>query len=285
MTIRIAKVPGSKWRLAKEIVALLPRRRVYLEPYFGSGAVLCAKPRWDSEMINDLDHRVVALFRAIRDQPAELARAVAWTPFAREEWEMLCSDALEGDDGTDLGDVEVARRFLAQSHQSHGYRTATRSGWRHDGRRAEHLAAREWSGLPVKVERVAERFRGVLIECRPAIEVIERYQGEGVAIVADPPYPRTSVNGRRDRYYRHEMLEAEDHEPLLEVLARHKGPVLLCSYPNDLYDQRLLGEGWRRVEFAAKAEHAVDRVEALYLNRVAVAEAPRQLSLEGACPA
>lgn len=68
MTIRVAKVPGSKWR------------RVYLEPYFGSGAMLFAKPRSPTEVVADVDGRVVALFRVLRDRPDELARAVRLTP-------------------------------------------------------------------------------------------------------------------------------------------------------------------------------------------------------------
>ena len=32
--------PGAKWGMAQEIVALMPPHRSYLEPFFGSGAVL-----------------------------------------------------------------------------------------------------------------------------------------------------------------------------------------------------------------------------------------------------
>lgn len=35
----ILQYPGSKWRIAKQIVSLLPPHHTYLEPYFGSGAV------------------------------------------------------------------------------------------------------------------------------------------------------------------------------------------------------------------------------------------------------
>ena len=36
--------PGAKWGMAKEIVSLMPPHRSYLEPFFGSGAVLFNKP-------------------------------------------------------------------------------------------------------------------------------------------------------------------------------------------------------------------------------------------------
>lgn len=32
--------PGAKWGMAQRIISLMPTHRSYLEPFFGSGAVL-----------------------------------------------------------------------------------------------------------------------------------------------------------------------------------------------------------------------------------------------------
>lgn len=40
----ILNYPGAKWGLAQRIVALMPPHHSYLEPFFGSGAVLFSKP-------------------------------------------------------------------------------------------------------------------------------------------------------------------------------------------------------------------------------------------------
>lgn len=165
MTPRVAKVPGSKWRLADWYVAHLPARPVYLEPYFGSGAVLFNKPRSATEIVSDIDGRVVALFRCLRDRPEELARVVELTPWARGEWE-ACRCAPDADN-----DLELARQFLVCSWQSHGLRSLTRSGWRHDGpsgRRGKSVA-REWADLPDKIMMVTRRLQGVHIENRPVL--------------------------------------------------------------------------------------------------------------------
>ena len=58
----IVKYPGSKWRLAEQIVSLFPKHHSYLEPFFGSGAVLFSKPRSNIETVNDLDGDVANLF-------------------------------------------------------------------------------------------------------------------------------------------------------------------------------------------------------------------------------
>lgn len=42
----VLKYPGSKWRIAEEIVARIPEHHTYLEPFFGSGAVLWERSRF-----------------------------------------------------------------------------------------------------------------------------------------------------------------------------------------------------------------------------------------------
>lgn len=51
----IMKYPGSKWSLADWIINFFPEHHSYLEPFFGSGAVLFNKPRSNIETVNDLD--------------------------------------------------------------------------------------------------------------------------------------------------------------------------------------------------------------------------------------
>ena len=71
---------GSKVRLAPWIAAMLSPHRCYVEPFFGSGAVLFAKPVSTHEIVSDKDATVVNFFTVLRDRPRELARACALTP-------------------------------------------------------------------------------------------------------------------------------------------------------------------------------------------------------------
>jgi DNA adenine methylase len=98
--------------LARRIVSLFPPHRVYLEPYFGSGAVLFAKTPAPIEIVNDLDGSVVAFFEMLRDRPGDLERVCRLTPYARDEYEA----ADLGDPGIDT--LERARRFWVRVNQS-----------------------------------------------------------------------------------------------------------------------------------------------------------------------
>ena len=83
----IMKYPGSKWSMAKRIINLFPEHHSYLEPFFGSGAVLFNKPRSNIETVNDLDGNVVNLFEWIKKDPEQLAHEIYYTPYARQTYE------------------------------------------------------------------------------------------------------------------------------------------------------------------------------------------------------
>jgi len=77
---------GGKMTIGPAIAALLPPHSHYVEPYFGSGAVLFAKPPSDHETVNDLDQVLVTFWRVLRERPGELARVCALTPHSRVEY-------------------------------------------------------------------------------------------------------------------------------------------------------------------------------------------------------
>ncbi len=72
--------PGAKWGMAKQIATLMPPHRSYLEPFFGSGAVLFNKPPSVIETVNDIDGDIVNFFTVLREQPETLADKIALTP-------------------------------------------------------------------------------------------------------------------------------------------------------------------------------------------------------------
>jgi DNA adenine methylase len=267
------RYPGGKTRLAPWIVSHLPPHQSYVEPFAGSAAVLFAKPRSKVEVINDLDDRVCTLFRVIRERPDELARAVALTPYARAEY--LASYEPADDE------LEVARRFLVRVWMAHGGKLGSKSGWRagwaggDDSSRGS--SANVWCGLPERIAEAAARLRGVMVDNRPALRVLQDWHYPGALVYADPPYVRSALpmtqdtaknrRNERPRYYAHEMTD-EEHHALLDALEAHPGPVLLSGYRCPLYDDRLAG--WVRVDRATYAYRQAERTESLWLNPMAV---------------
>ena len=74
--------PAGKKRLAPRLVKLLPKHRVYVEPFAGSAAVLFEKEPAESEAINDADPEIGKAFRIIQKlnpKKLEKLRGMTWT--------------------------------------------------------------------------------------------------------------------------------------------------------------------------------------------------------------
>lgn len=119
----VFKYPGAKWSLAKWIIGHFPEHHSYLEPFFGSGAVLFGKNRSPIETINDLDGDVINLFRWIRQDPERLANAIYWTPYARDVY-----NAAWEAQHTETDSFQRAVDFYIRMMMGHGFRTTGEKG-------------------------------------------------------------------------------------------------------------------------------------------------------------
>ncbi|MXP77255.1 DNA adenine methylase [Lachnospiraceae bacterium WCA-9-b2] len=210
----IFKYPGSKWSIAKWIIEFFPTHHSYLDPFFGSGAVLFNKPRSNIETVNDLDGNAVNLFEWIKKDPERLAREIYYTPYARQVYDKAFATV-------PVDSFEKAVNFYIRLNMGHGFRTnGEKVGWKNDVQgRERSYASQDWCNLPSKIMQAAERLRGVQIECLPAVDVIERFNHPKVLIYNDPPYVLGTRHGKQ---YRCE-LDDKGQNDLLDVLLAHKG--------------------------------------------------------------
>jgi DNA adenine methylase len=122
MSVKVLKYPGSKWNIALRLADLVPPHHSYVEPFFGSGALLFNKPSSDIETINDLDSDVTNLFYCIQHDSERLARLVMTTPYSREIYEQQFFSYFSGH----ASRYQRAAGFLIQCWQGHGFRTTGR---------------------------------------------------------------------------------------------------------------------------------------------------------------
>ena len=250
----VVKYPGSKWSIADWIISLFPDHHSYLEPFFGSGAVLFNKPRSNIETVNDLDGNVVNLFEWIKKDPERLAREIYYTPYARQVYE-------EAFRRTESNSLYKAVNFAVKCQMGYGIRTNGKTGWKNDIQgREKAYGAKDWAELPDRIMKASERLRGVQIECKPAIDVIKRYDFENVLIYCDPPY---MLETRSQKQYKNEMTK-EDHQNLLEVLKKSKGHVVISGYDSKLYNDIL--RGWNKQEIVCRTQSGKKSKEVIWMN-------------------
>ena len=237
---------GGKHYLANWIIGKFPQHKHYVEAFFGSGAVLFAKP-WElvndhSEVVNDLNGNLANFWRTLRDAEhfSAFVRQVEATPFSKETWQ----------ESKELNSNQIDRavKFFVryrQSRQGLGRDFATLS--RNRTRRGMNEQVSSWLSAIEGLPSAHERLKRVVIYNENAIDTIEREDGVHSFFYLDPPYlpeTRTVKN-----CYEHEM-PVEEHIRLLDTLTSIKGKFLLSGYPNDLYRLVAKRNGWNHTEMA-----------------------------------
>ena len=254
-----------------------PPHTCYVEPFGGALSVLLHKPPARIEVANDADRLVVTFFRVLRERPDALRRAIALTPYAREECRLACTpEAHDPDSGLD--EVERARRFYVQAWQSrHGAPSRGQMGWRYERQLGRTRTVVDAWCQDEHLPRIAARLKLVQLECGDGFEVLARFDAPTTLFYVDPPYVH-ALRGTRWRTAGY-VAELDDagHERLAEALHALRGMVVLSGYPCPLYDR--LYPGWRRVERRAVVQSSALATEALWLSPSADRRA-RQLRFE-----
>jgi DNA adenine methylase len=238
-TLSLVKWHGGKRYLAPRITEHFPEHRIYLEPFGGGASVLLNKPPVEVEAYNDLDKRISRLFRVLRDHGPEFLEKVQLTLYSEVEFKEATYE--EG-----ASDVQKAVCDFVRWRQSFG---GQGDSWSYTKGRARGGMAGDvnawWTAIDALPE-IIERLKRVEIFCRPAIEVIPRFDGPETLIYCDPPYVHVTRAAGARNVYAHEMTD-NDHRELARVLRQCKSKVVLSGYPSPLYDE--LYRAWRRVEF------------------------------------
>lgn len=248
----ILKYPGGKWRIGDWIISHFPEHKVYVEPFFGSGACFFKKPPSYIETINDLNGDIVNLFRVCREYPEELARLINMTPFSREEFE----NCYEHTDNP----VEQARRTLVRYHQSYGTTNSHMKTWRNVQTYGGPRCSTMWNNLPQIICDCCERLKNAQIECVDALTLIKRYNNENTLIYCDPPYLQSL---RKKDMYAVEMDE-EQHIKLLEEIKKSKSKIIISGYDNELYNEYLTD--WQTDTIKTTVQQGLHRTEKIWMN-------------------
>lgn len=169
----VLRYHGGKFRLAQWVMSFFPEHTCYVEPFGGAAGVLLQKERAYAEVYNDLDRTVVNFFRVLRDPALRqaLIESLVMTPYSREDFELAWEPTADP--------VEEARRLAIRAQMGFGSPGATKgtTGFRIDTKREYGTAQHLWSVYPDAIAAAGQRFSGVLIENRPAIDVMRQHDG------------------------------------------------------------------------------------------------------------
>lgn len=253
---------GGKWRLAPWYISHFSPHRAYVDLFGGGANVLLRKPRSAHEVYNDIDGKIVNVFRVIQspEKCQKLLRRLKRTPYARK----CFMDAFEHTDD----EIESAARTIIRStfslHVEFIWREENPE--KHFSLRAEkENRALLWNNYTRHLVSIMRRLRGVTIENKDALGLIQLMDSPDTLFFADPPYLAETRKQDSRAQYGHEMTK-EQHAQLLEALTSCKGNAIICGYDNPLYRERLAG--WQMATHKSNAcQSSKPRLECLWIKR------------------
>ncbi|PIF33000.1 DNA adenine methylase [Flavobacterium sp. 9] len=247
---------GGKQSMLKHILPLIPKHRIYVEPFFGGGAVFWAKEQSEVEIINDLNGNVVNFYQELKTNFIELKDLILSTPYSREVYKNA------------MVIYEIPYIFKPV-HRAWAFWVGTIQGfsnkigsWRSATTRSKEstLNYNKKEGFNVELSK---RLELTQIECKDAIELILKQDSEETFFYIDPPY----VGANQGHYGGYTQ---EHFASLLSVLSSIKGKFLLSSYPNSLLDEYRLRFNWfnndKNMVLSASRDSNKRKTEALTSN-------------------
>lgn len=254
----VLRYPGGKWNCAEWIISHFPRHEVYVEVFGGGGSVLMRKTPSRTEIYNEIDKRIVNVFRILRDKDKskELMDLLNWTPFAAEEYQNCYEPALD--------EIDAARKMICRSFFGIGSDSVFRmNGFRRGFKNKKLDANNAFASYIECVPFFVKRLRSVIIENLDWKDVIKTYDSAVTLFYVDPPY-LDEVCTSRSVTYSHPFTR-DQHVELANVLNGCQGNVVISGYASDLYTQ--LYEGWYATTKSAISGMGKHRVEKIWIKR------------------
>ncbi|MHB1418703.1 MAG: DNA adenine methylase [Bacillota bacterium] len=201
---------GGKSKLRKKILEKIPPHKIYVEPFFGSGAIFFAKEPTAIEIINDIDQDLINFFEVVRTRLPELQERFQYIVRGRALFE-----AYRKSDMSVLDPIERAFRFYFIVRHGYGGLYRRNRAGKCNTPFNTFPKIRDFFDLRV-IDQAHKRLKNTIIECLDYRKVIQKTDTTDTLFYFDPPYATE-----------YQYMRGFDHEELIKVLAEIKGRFIL----------------------------------------------------------
>jgi DNA adenine methylase len=223
---------GGKQKLSSTIVSLIPKHKLYCEPFLGGAAVFFSKPASEIEVLNDTNRELINFYRMVQQDFTSLEKEIRITLHSR----LMHRHAQVIYNNPELfSDIKRAWAVWVLSSQSFAAKLDGAYGYDKTANTTTKKVTNKRNSF---TEEYAIRLQNVQLECADALYVIRSRDSTGSFFYCDPPYHNSDM-GHYDGY------TVEDFEALLKMLSNLQGKFLLSSYPSDVLRQYTKVNGWR----------------------------------------
>jgi len=221
---------GGKQMMLKDILPLIPEHDMYVEPFFGGGAVFWAKEPAKTEVINDVNGNIVNFYSVLKHNYFDLVKALQKTLHSRDTYKralMIYQMPWLFDDMP----VIRAWAFYVATNQGFSSKIGT---WGYDkSKRAVTIQNK----IDAFNEDLSLRLKYVQIENNEAHKVMLSRDKKTAFHYIDPPYI-DSNQGHYGGYTREHFIRD------LDAISQLKGKFLLSSYDSDILQDYIKKNDW-----------------------------------------
>lgn len=224
---------GGKQQMLNVILPKIPQHKLYVEPFFGGGAVFFAKEPSEAEIVNDINHRLVTFYRALKYDFEELREKVDETFHSRAQHK---SSGLEYESGQEVvkDPLAMAWAVWVQTNMSFGSQIGSGFGYDRGGKCALKLANKK----NAFTEAFQLRMKKTTIECYDVLKVLKAYDSPDTFFYLDPPY----VSANQGHYAGY---TEDNFRQLLDACVALEGKFLLSSYPEAILAEYRKKHQWK----------------------------------------
>ena len=224
---------GGKQLMCQDILPMIPKHKLYCEPFVGGGAVYWSKtPSWQ-EVINDTNDFVVSFYRYVQ---------LHFNEFVRQINSVLCSRAIHREMyeryknpvNVSMKDKAVAFFFLVH----HSFSSSIGSTFPIKCH-ALNPALKFSKKKALFTKEMCARLKHTVVESIDALKCIKGYDHPDTFFYVDPPY----MGARQGHYAGYTIDHFKD---LLTTLSAIKGNFILSCYPHEIEKEFCVRYGWQR---------------------------------------
>lgn len=258
---------GGKNLMFKNIIKHFPSRdsyNTYIEPFGGSFSLALKMDQpAEIEIYNDLERNVYSLYKVLSTERLFI------------KFKEKCDLSIYSEDLRKEYKIKLKRNNLDIIDKAFYFFYINRTS--HNGvggislnmvvRRKMSKSISDFLSAIDRLPELHQRLSNVIVLNRDGIELIKKYNNkENVLMYLDPPY---LLSCRTLARYKVDMTNEQQVE-LIDTIINSKCKILLSAYKNDLYDNKLLNNGWKRIDFEVKTITGnfkpKTKIESLYLN-------------------
>jgi len=235
---------GGKFYARKLIMEHFPVHSHYVEPLAGGASLFFAKPRVESNWLNDVDEHLMNCLTIIRDYPDELIHRLK-DEQATKERHAYYKNKFKPKTRLD----RAVKWFYLNRTSYSGIMNTQNCFWGYGDKYS--MRPENW---PRNIRRSSVKLRNVRLTSLDFEEVIEAADNEAFLFI-DPPY----FNSDQDKFYTHTFTR-DDHFRLSTALRKNsKRLKFLLTYDNSPEVRELYG--WAAAMLEKEWNYTINRTD------------------------